>query len=140
MKTDNPIVINRARAKEPPGGPWTLIDPVTRGKVQILDLPKTPGYKPRPSLRNSREYPPLTPTGAGITAPSITRQWNHLDAVRSLCQLQGIPVQMANEELPPVWHLRETQSLHRWTGERPSNLITAHDVQSWLADQNQIPG
>ena len=139
MKTDNPIVINRARAKEPPGGPWTLIDPVTRGKVQILDLPQDARVQAQAVVAELQRISALDPDWSWNNCAVITRQWNHLDAVRSLCQLQGIPVQMANEELPPVWHLRETQSLHRWTGERPSNLITAHDVQSWLADQKPNP-
>ena len=139
MKTDNPIVINRARAKEPPGGPWTLIDPVTRGQVQILDLPQDARVQAQAVVAELQRISALDPDWNWNNCAVITRQWNHLDPVRSLCQLQGIPVQMANEELPPVWHLRETQSLHRWTRERPSNLITAHDVQSWLADQKPNP-
>ena len=33
-----------------------------------------------------------------------------LDPVRSLCEMQGIPVQLANEDFSGVWHLRETRA------------------------------
>ena len=28
----------------------------------------------------------------------VAREWSYLDPVRSLCELEGIPVQMANED------------------------------------------
>ena len=42
MKADRPITVNRIRARERFGGAWGLIDPVTRGRVQILPS----GYDP----------------------------------------------------------------------------------------------
>ena len=38
MKTDNPIVIDRARKKEVAGGSWQKMDPVGKGRVQVLTL------------------------------------------------------------------------------------------------------
>ena len=42
MKKDHPIVINRARTQDPPGGDWTLLDPVARGRVQTLPAGDNP--------------------------------------------------------------------------------------------------
>ena len=42
MKEDHPIVVNRARTQDPPGGDWTLLDPVARGRVQILPAGDNP--------------------------------------------------------------------------------------------------
>ena len=42
MKEDHPIVVNRARAQDPPGGDWTLLDPVARGRVQTLPAGDNP--------------------------------------------------------------------------------------------------
>ena len=42
MKTGHPIHINDARAKDPPGGEWSLRDPVTHGRVQIMDVGDSP--------------------------------------------------------------------------------------------------
>ena len=38
MKIGYPIHINRARVKDPPGGAWEKLDPVSRGRVQILPV------------------------------------------------------------------------------------------------------
>ena len=40
MKDEHPIRIDRARAKDPPGGEWSKLDPVAEGRVQILSVPK----------------------------------------------------------------------------------------------------
>ena len=50
----------------------------------------------------------------------VAREWRYLDPVRSLCELEGIPVEMANEEFSVVWHLRETQGLVSWLRSRDS--------------------
>ena len=42
MKADHSIGINRARAEDPSGGDWTLLDPVARGRVQILPAGDNP--------------------------------------------------------------------------------------------------
>ena len=36
MKGDHPIAIDRSRRRDPHGGPWTMLDPVSQGRVQIL--------------------------------------------------------------------------------------------------------
>ena len=42
MKSDRPITVNRARTREQPGGGWSLMDPVTQGRVQILPAGNDP--------------------------------------------------------------------------------------------------
>ena len=42
MKTGHPIHVDRARTKEPPGGAWAELDPIARGRVQILQSGDTP--------------------------------------------------------------------------------------------------
>ena len=69
----------------------------------------------------------------------IAREWSYLDPVRSLCELEGIPVQMANEEFSGVWRLRETQALLDWVRGRESNLVTSSEPSEWLAGQKGGP-
>ena len=69
----------------------------------------------------------------------IARNWGHLDPVRSLCELEGIPVQMANEEFTGVWHLRETRALVDWLRGRDSGLVSNADLEEWLAGQAPNP-
>ena len=64
---------------------------------------------------------------------SRPKGWDHLDPVRSLCELEGIPVQMANEDFSGVWHLRETPALVDWLRGRDSRLVSDADLEAWLA-------
>ena len=36
MKAGHPIVVDRNRSRESPGGAWAMLDPVARGRVQVL--------------------------------------------------------------------------------------------------------
>ena len=42
MKAGHPIYIDKARAKEPPGGAWEAIDPVAQGRAQVLPAGRHP--------------------------------------------------------------------------------------------------
>ena len=42
MKTGHPIHVDRARAKDSPGGTWAGFDPVARGRVLMLETGDTP--------------------------------------------------------------------------------------------------
>ena len=77
----------------------------------------------------------LSPTWDWSDCAVIAREWSYLDPVRSLCELEGIPAQMANEEFTGVWHLRETQALVDWLHGRESRLVTSADLEDWIAQQ-----
>ena len=65
----------------------------------------------------------------------VAREWSYLDPVRSLCELEDIPVQMANEEFSGVWHLRETRGLVNWVRGCDSKLVSGAKLSGWLSDQ-----
>ena len=65
----------------------------------------------------------------------VARDWSNLDPVRSLCELRGIPVEMANEDFSGFWHLRETRALRDWLDEEESQLVRSGDVADWLGRQ-----
>ena len=69
----------------------------------------------------------------------MARQWSYLDPVRSLCELEGIPVQMGNEEFTGLWRLRETQAMLGWLRERESTLVASEDLRRWLLGQPAGP-
>lgn len=66
----------------------------------------------------------------------IAREWRYLDPVRSLCELENIPVQMANEDNLKVWHLRETRRLVDWLRSQESRLVSGEDLNGWM---NNLP-
>ena len=135
MKEDHPIVVNRARAQDPPGGDWTLLDPVARGRVQTLPAGDNSISQAQAAVAELRRWSGLVP-GADwhwSTCAVIAREWSYLDPVRSLCELEDIPVQLASEEFTGVWHLRETRALVNWLRGRDSRLVTSADIEDWLA-------
>ena len=114
MKTGNPIHVDRAREKVPPGGPWTEMDPVVRGRVQILPVGDTPVSQAQTVVAELKRLSGLTSDWNWSACAVVAREWSYLDPVRSLCELEGIPVQLASEDFSGIWHLRETRALVNW--------------------------
>ena len=139
MKEGHSIVINRTRAQDPPGGDWTLIDPVAQGRVQILPGGDTPISQAQAAVAELKRLAERATDWDWSTGAVVARDWSHLDPVRSLCELEGIPVQMANEEFTGVWRLRETRALVNWLRGRESRLVTSAEIEMWLAGQAANP-
>ncbi len=135
MKTENPIHIDRARRKDQDGGVWTDLDPVVQGRVQILPVGDTPITQAQAVIAELKRLSEFAPSWTWSACAVVARTWRHLDPVRSLCELEGIPVQVANEESSVVWHLRETQALVNWLRERDSRLVQSADLRGWLERQ-----
>ena len=135
MKTENPIQVDRARRKELPGGLWTELDPVSNGRVQILPVGDTPITQTQAVVAELRRLSSLSPTWDWSACAVVAREWRYLDPVRTLCELEEIPVQMANEDASAVWHLRETQALVNWLQGRDSRLVQSADLRDWLESQ-----
>ena len=114
MKIENPIHIDRARAKDPPGGAWQTLDPVSRGRVQILPAGRDPVSQARTVMAELLRLAALSPDWDWSRCAVIAREWTYLDPVRAFCEMQGIPAQLGNEEIPSFWRLRETRAFVEW--------------------------
>ena len=139
MKTGHPIHVNRAREKEPPGGAWAERDPVARGRVQILPAGDTHISQAQAVVAELKRLSGLTSNWDWSACAVVASQWSYLDPVRSLCQLEGIPVEMANEDFSGVWHLRETRALVNWVRGRDSYLLKSEELNDWLVGQSKGP-
>ena len=139
MKTGHPIHVDRRRAKDPPGGEWSGWDPVVHGQVQVLPAGTTPVIQAQVVVAELRRLSGLPSTWEWSSCAVVARQWSYLDPVRSLCELEGIPVQMGNEEFTGLWRLRETQALLGWLRERESTLVASEDLRRWLLGQPAGP-
>ena len=91
MKVGHPIGINRARAHEPPGGAWTLLDPVARGRVQVLATGGSPVSQAQVAVAELQRLAGLAPDWDWSSCAVVARQWSYLDPVRSLCRDAGYP-------------------------------------------------
>ena len=139
MKTGHPIQINRVRRKEALGGMWSGRDPVARGQVQIVPAGDNPITQAQVIIAELKRLAGLTSDWDWSSCAVVAREWKYLHPVRSLCELEGIPVEMANEEFSVVWHLRETQGLVGWLRSRDSRLVKSEDLNDWLVEQSPGP-
>ena len=139
MKSGHPIHIDRARAKEPEGGLWEDREPVARGRVQILPVGDTPITQAQAVVAELKRLSDLSEEWNWSGCAVVAREWKYLDPVRTLCELEEIPVQMANEDNLNVWHLRETQALVAWLRERDSLLVTPKELDNWMDRQPSGP-
>ncbi len=143
MKAEHPITIDRARSKAAAGGDWQNTDSVGKGRVQVLPAgggARTQAVAVMTELQRllSQAQAPHRDcdwTGAAV----IAREWKYLEPVRSYCELKHIPVQMADEEAPHFWRLRETQSLVEWLRARAMKLVDTGAIVLWLDRQSAGP-
>ena len=135
MKTENPIRINRARSKEPQGGEWEKLDPVARGRVQILPKGRDTVSQAQITMVELQRLGSLSSDWDWSKCAVIARKWEDLVPVRSFCEIHGIHVQMGNEEIPSFWRLRETRMFVKWLRGRKAGIVGGADLDGWLDTQ-----
>ena len=114
------------------GGEWARIDPVGRGRVQIVPAGDNDQTQALAVISEFERMADLAADWDWARCAIIARNWRSLDPVRSCCELKGIPVQRADEDSSGFWSLRETQSLVGWLRGRASGLIDAARITHWL--------
>ena len=139
MKTGHPIQVNRVRRREALGGAWFGRDPVAGGRVQIVPAGDNSITQAQVIVAELQRLAGLNSDWDWSSCAVVAREWKYLHPVRSLCALEGIPVEMANEKFSVVWHLRETQALVNWVRGRNSRLVRSEDLNNWLAGQSPSP-
>ncbi|MYG39717.1 MAG: RecQ family ATP-dependent DNA helicase [Nitrospira sp. SB0677_bin_15] len=132
MKTGHPIRINRAREKDSPGGAWRELDPVAQGRVQILPAQQDSISQARVAMTELQRLAAFSPNWNWSTCAVIAREWEYLNPVRAFCEAHGIPAQMANEDIPRFWRLRETRALVESLHGRNTRLVDGATLRAWL--------
>jgi ATP-dependent DNA helicase RecQ len=142
MKSQYPIVIDRARSKLNAGGELSRIDPVTQGKVLLINVRSGKNDKQLQAVAVVDELiriSKLVPNWQWNRSAVIARNWNFLSPVRAYCESLDIPVQMGDEDIGSIWRLRETQDLVDHVREFGSNLIDLGEVKTWLVARPSSP-
>ena len=139
MKTGHPIRVDRARAKDPPGGEWRELDPVAQGRVEILPAQSDPIGQAHVAMTELVRLSGLAPSWDWSRCAVIGREWRYLEPVRAWCEVHRIPAQMGNEEIPRFWRLRETRALVEWLRGRESRLVAGTDLHGWLDERRPGP-
>ncbi|HPE71368.1 MAG TPA: RecQ family ATP-dependent DNA helicase [Candidatus Competibacter sp.] len=139
MKAEHAITIDRARSKAPAGGDWQAIDPVGKGRVQILSAGMDSIAQAVATMIELQRLATLDPNWDWSRTAVIAREWKFLEPIRSYCELNGIPVQMADEDTTQFWRLREIQSLVEWLRTKAPRLVDAGAIERWLDERPNGP-
>ncbi len=132
MKADHPIHVNRARSKDPPGGAWEGLDPVSRGRVQIVPAGRDDVHQARAVMAELERLAARAPDWDWSRCAVIAREWKYLVPVRAFCETYGVPAQMGDEEIPGFWHLRETRTFVEWLRARKPRVVDGADLRAWM--------
>ncbi len=139
MKSDHPIRINRTRRKEPPGGLWEGIDPVSRGRVQILPAGQGPVSQAQSVMGEFQRLAGIAADWNWSRCAVIARAWKYLAPVRAFCEAHGIPSQMGNEEIPGFWWLRETRAMVEWLRGLNPGIVNNAVLRGWIETRPSGP-
>ncbi len=132
MKAEHPIRVDRARERDPPGGEWTALDPVSRGRVQILPAGGDPVRQARAVMAELLRLSRLAQDWGWSRCAVIAREWEYLVPVRAFCEAHDVPVQIANEEFPSFWRLRETRAFVEWLRRREPRIVDGTSLSGWV--------
>ena len=133
MKGEHPIRIDRRRAKDVPGGVWAERDPVAHGRVQILPARRDPITQAQVAMTElERLATRATDDWDWSRCAVIAREWKYLEPVRAFCEVNAIPVQMGDEEIPRFWHLREIREMVEWLRRAETPLVSGADLRAWV--------
>ncbi len=139
MKVGHPIRVDRARAKDPPGGSWDTLDPVSCGRVQILPATHDSVSQAISVMGELQRLAALAENWDWSRCAVIARKWDYLAPVRAFCEMHGIPSQMGNEEIPGFWRLRETGEFVDWVRARKSRVIDGAALRGWIRARPRGP-
>ena len=136
MKTGHDITVDRMRRREAPGGEMAALDPVAQGRVQISKCPQGDDAQAMAALDELVRLSRLIPDWTWSKAAVISRAWKKLAPVRDFAEALGIPVEVASEQLPGLWRMREMQAVIDALREDQSAVVSVSDLTGIL---NSIP-
>ncbi len=136
MKAGHDISVNQNRQNEPPGGKMFGLDPVAQGRVQILECPSSNDAQAMAAIDELVRLSRLVPDWSWSKAAIISRDWKKLAPVRDFAEALNIPVEVANEQLPGLWRMREMQAFVEMLRHDHSRVVSISDLTDIL---NTIP-
>jgi ATP-dependent DNA helicase RecQ len=136
MKIGHDITVDQARRKAAPGGEMAALDPVAQGRVQILECPSGNDAQAMAALDELVRLSRLIPDWTWSRAAIIARDWRKLAPVRDFAEALGIPVEVANEQLPGLWRMREMQMFISALRADQSRMVSLASLTGML---NAIP-
>ncbi len=108
MKTAQPIQIDKQRRKNPPGGIWQHRDPLSQGRVQIINVTNA-AQQAQAVVNELLRLQKLDNTWNWNDCAIFAQRWESLMPIRALCEHQQIPLQwgLDGDTLPSLSRIRE---------------------------------
>jgi len=128
MKVDHPIRINRERSPNLPGGRWELLDPVSKGRVQVVAV-KNRWHQAQCVKSELERLKGLSPGLEWDDCAILARSRKDLAPVRSLLEEAGLPVKTLLESSLPLHRVREFSAFinklsdHKGENRKASELL-----------------
>jgi len=140
MKQEHPIRINQGRKSLPAGGRWEKLDPVAKGRVQILSCHD----EMQQAQALSQELLRLRQLDSSLDwsqCAVLTTEWRLLDLVRVCLEAQAIPLSLGlpKQNQPPPFRIRENLSLLKAIRQCASPLCKAGDWLEFLQNKPADP-
>lgn len=150
MKHGQTLHIDHARREQAAGGAWANKDPLTQGRVHVLEVPPHDGQEAALALAELERLYALRgdtgETGRWGHFAVLARRRNDLDALQALCRERGIPVQRMDEKpVIPLHSSREGTALLdllRGANRRPARkrmVLRANALGRWLRRYGPAP-
>ncbi len=135
MKTGRPGLIDSSRKNLPTGGKWEELDPVCRGKVQIVEFSGS-GHQAAALISELNRRAALKSFGDWSDVAVLSRTRDSLHDVRTVCERSGVPVSWAlgAEHLPNLSRIREIVSFIDACKSRRSDFAKATDLETILEE------
>jgi ATP-dependent DNA helicase RecQ len=140
MKIDHSICRDSLRGDDPPGGRWVEIDPIDRGRVQVVALPELSlqaGALAKELERMRNLCPDLEWSDIAVLAR--TRQ--SLNPIRAMCEHLNIPARwgLDQEKSPALHRVRELAQFLDLLKARRETLFRASELQKLLHEAAEDP-
>ncbi|WP_230411857.1 RecQ family ATP-dependent DNA helicase [Denitromonas iodatirespirans] len=100
MKAAQEIRVDHARRQQPDGGEQAERDPLTEGRVHVLEVPRNTDQEAQIAFAELQRLHALLTSGGSSQwgrFAVIARRWEDLEPLAALCRLRAVPVHMQRD-------------------------------------------
>lgn len=137
MKQQHPIRINQGRKELAAGGRWEKLDPLAKGRVQILCC-QDESSQALALVQELQRLRQLDNSLDWSQCAIITTEWRLLNPVRACLETEDIPLSLAlpKQHQPSPFRIRENLMLLNAIKQKTSVLCKANDWLSFLQEKS----
>ena len=135
MKTGHPIKINALRKNLPAGGKRGELDPISRGRVQIIDVSDA-AHQAAALISELNRTAALQDNFKWSDIAVLSKTWDSLHEMRAFCEHDGIPVTWTfrGTHPPNLARIREISTFIDACKARRSGFLRATDLDRLLEE------